>query len=56
MVSELRYGGIGVNSGSAADRDLPFGGFRQSGWGRENAFEGLSAYLETKSVVIRWGD
>jgi phenylacetaldehyde dehydrogenase len=56
MISELRYGSVGVNSGGAADRDLPFGGFRQSGWGRENSFEGLSAYLETKSVAIRWGE
>ena len=31
----------------------PFGGFKQSGWGREFGKQGLDAYLETKSVSAR---
>lgn len=54
LAKALRVGCIGLNSANAADRDLPLGGFRQSGWGRENAFEGLSLYLETKAIVVGW--
>ena len=32
------------------DKSMPFGGVKQSGWGRESGVEGLSAFLETKSV------
>lgn len=54
LAKALRVGGVGVNTSNSADRDLPLGGYRQSGWGRENAFEGLSQYLETKSIIIAW--
>jgi acyl-CoA reductase-like NAD-dependent aldehyde dehydrogenase len=30
---------------------MPVGGFKQSGWGRENGPDALEEYLETKSVV-----
>ncbi|WP_217920431.1 aldehyde dehydrogenase family protein [Actinomadura sp. BRA 177] len=32
--------------------ELPFGGYKQSGWGREKGDEVLEQYLETKSVVV----
>ncbi|MEQ8689359.1 MAG: aldehyde dehydrogenase family protein, partial [Pseudomonadales bacterium] len=32
---------------------IPFGGFRQSGWGRENGYAALEQYLEFKSVVAK---
>lgn len=51
-IRSLRIGKIVVNTGAAGDRDLPLGGFRQSGWGRELGYEGLALYLETKSVVV----
>ena len=35
------------------DMAIPFGGYKQSGWGRENGLEGLLAYTELKSVVCK---
>jgi phenylacetaldehyde dehydrogenase len=35
------------------DCTMPFGGFKESGWGRELGEEGLDAYLETKSVFVK---
>jgi phenylacetaldehyde dehydrogenase len=32
---------------------MPFGGFKQSGWGRETGREGVEEYTEIKSVAIR---
>ncbi len=51
IVKRLDAGVVGVNVAAAADWDLPLGGFKQSGWGRENGMEGLLNYLQTKSVV-----
>jgi len=45
-------GTIRVN-GAGIDHALPFGGFRQSGWGRENGREGILAHMELKSISIR---
>lgn len=46
----IRAGSVWINCYGATDRSLPFGGFRQSGWGRENGVEGVMAFLESKSV------
>lgn len=51
IASRLRAGSVRINGGSL-DNSVPSGGFKQSGWGRENGREGLEAYTETKSVVI----
>jgi betaine-aldehyde dehydrogenase len=32
---------------------IPFGGYKQSGWGRENGLEGLHEYTELKSVICK---
>jgi phenylacetaldehyde dehydrogenase len=56
LAKRLRIGNLGINTSVAADRNLPVGGYRQSGWGRENAFDGISAFLETKAVVVAIGD
>lgn len=47
----VRGGGFGQN-GLKADFDLPFGGFKQSGNGREGGAEGLLNYCETKTVLL----
>ena len=52
-VSEaLEYGMVGVNQGIVSNPAAPFGGVKQSGFGREGGFEGISEYLETKYVGI----
>lgn len=51
LAKRLRAGTITVNSGMVTGPNLPFGGFKQSGWGREGGQEGLDAYLETKTIV-----
>ena len=40
------------NCYQAADSALPFGGTKESGWGRETCRETLEEYLETKTVVV----
>jgi len=47
----MRSGGVAQN-GMRADFSLPFGGFKQSGIGREGGAEGLAAYLETKTILL----
>jgi phenylacetaldehyde dehydrogenase len=49
---KLRAGIIGVNTHHAVDPALPFGGVKQSGWGRENGYEAIQQYTEVKSVSI----
>src|SRR6185312_10572892 len=51
MASRLRAGTVRINGGYAPG--LPFGGYKQSGWGRENGRMGIEAYTEVKSVAIR---
>ena len=50
MAKKIQAGIIGINTVMGADWDVPLGGYKQSGIGRENGFEGLSLYLNTKSV------
>lgn len=51
IARRLRVGQVGINVCAPADWDLPVGGYKQSGWGRENGLEGLGNYLQTKAVV-----
>lgn len=51
LARQVRAGTITVNSGMIVGPALPFGGFKQSGWGREGGAEGLSAFMETKSII-----
>jgi phenylacetaldehyde dehydrogenase len=46
----MRAGTVWINTYNHNDPALPFGGFKQSGWGREMGREVLDAYLETKAV------
>jgi succinate-semialdehyde dehydrogenase/glutarate-semialdehyde dehydrogenase len=46
----LEAGVVGVNHLSPATSEAPFGGIKQSGYGRENGIEGIDAYLVTKYI------
>ncbi|MEM6585937.1 MAG: aldehyde dehydrogenase family protein [Pseudomonadota bacterium] len=50
MARRIKAGIIGINNASGADWDVPLGGYKQSGVGRENGRDGLELYLQTKSV------
>ncbi len=50
MAEALEAGTVGVNDAVPSTSQCPFGGFKQSGLGRELGSEGIEAYLETKHV------
>ncbi|RJS93708.1 aldehyde dehydrogenase family protein [Salinisphaera sp. Q1T1-3] len=52
LAARLRAGTVWVNCYNIFDAALPFGGFKQSGWGREMGEQVLANYTETKSVAI----
>ena len=52
VAARLKAGTVWVNTFHALDSQLPFGGFRQSGWGRELGAESLELYTQVKSVTI----
>lgn len=54
FVSSLESGQVWVNCYQACDAAVPFGGYKESGWGRETCKESLDEYLELKSVVLRY--
>ncbi|KQQ74846.1 hypothetical protein ASF70_02805 [Rhizobium sp. Leaf321] len=51
MAARVRAGTIGINRHFVGDSALPFGGFRQSGWGRERGRDVFDSYLETKTIA-----
>ncbi|MBI3759805.1 MAG: aldehyde dehydrogenase family protein [Deltaproteobacteria bacterium] len=51
MASRLRAGSVWINCHNALDAALPFGGFKQSGWGREMGEEVFHSYTEIKAVT-----
>jgi phenylacetaldehyde dehydrogenase len=52
MVNLIDSGQVSVNCHAAVDPAIPFGGNRQSGWGREFGREGLDPYLKTKATTV----
>jgi succinate-semialdehyde dehydrogenase/glutarate-semialdehyde dehydrogenase len=52
VVERLETGMVGVNQGIVSNAAAPFGGVKQSGFGREGGFEGIEEYLETKYVAL----
>lgn len=48
----LEYGMVGVNTGIISTAEVPFGGVKQSGLGREGARQGIDDYLETKYLCL----
>jgi aldehyde dehydrogenase (NAD+) len=56
MAARLRAGTVWVNNYRIVGRGLPFGGYKQSGLGRELGVEALHGYTEVKSVWIDTGN
>jgi aldehyde dehydrogenase (NAD+) len=52
VARRIRSGSVGVNGGIAIDADLPFGGYKHSGIGKEWGVEGFEEYLETKAIGV----
>lgn len=52
LSERIEAGTIGINDGAPTISQSPFGGVKQSGWGRELGMEGLDAFLETKHISI----
>ena len=52
VAEAMEFGMIGINTGIVSNPAAPFGGVKQSGFGREGGFEGIDEYLETKYVGI----
>jgi phenylacetaldehyde dehydrogenase len=52
LAKKIKAGMVRVNGGMGLDYALPFGGYKQSGWGREHGREGVEAYTEVKSVTV----
>ena len=55
VMEGLETGMIGLNQGMVSNAGAPFGGVKQSGYGREGGHEGLQEYLDTKYVAIKLG-
>jgi succinate-semialdehyde dehydrogenase/glutarate-semialdehyde dehydrogenase len=55
VIESLETGMIGLNQGMVSNAGAPFGGVKQSGFGREGGPEGLDEYLETKYVAMNVG-
>ncbi|CAG4882766.1 Glutarate-semialdehyde dehydrogenase [Georgfuchsia toluolica] len=54
VAEKLDSGMVGINRGIVADPAAPFGGWKQSGVGREGAHDGLLEYLESKYIAVTW--
>jgi succinate-semialdehyde dehydrogenase/glutarate-semialdehyde dehydrogenase len=52
LSERVEAGTLGINDGAPSTSTSPFGGMKQSGWGRELGSEGLEAFLETKHVSV----
>ena len=49
---QLEYGIVGLNDGIPSTPQAPFGGFKQSGLGREGGHQGMDEYLEVKYISV----
>ena len=53
MAAEVEAGLVWINCHAVSDPAIEFGGYKQSGWGRENGWAGMEQYTESKSVIAR---
>jgi acyl-CoA reductase-like NAD-dependent aldehyde dehydrogenase len=56
LARQIKSGTVAINHPYTAFPGIPFGGYKQSGFGRELGIETLDLYLETKSVVVSTGN
>jgi succinate-semialdehyde dehydrogenase / glutarate-semialdehyde dehydrogenase len=52
LAEALEYGLVSVNDATGYTHEIPFGGYKESGLGREGGHEGLEEYLESKAIVL----
>lgn len=52
VASKIEAGAVGVNQAFKTSPQVPFGGVKQSGYGRESGYEGLRGYLHAKTISI----
>lgn len=53
IAADLRAGSVWINCYNIFDAALPFGGYKQSGWGREMGHDALELYTEVKAVTVK---
>ena len=53
VAARLRVGTVNVNGGVWYSADAPFGGYKQSGNGRDKSLHALEKYTELKSTLVR---
>ena len=53
VAEALDYGMVGLNTGLIASAEAPFGGVKQSGYGREGGHQGIDEYLDLKTVCVQ---
>jgi phenylacetaldehyde dehydrogenase len=53
LARKLNAGAVWINCAEAFDPNLPWGGFKESGWGRELGQEGVEAFTELKAVTMK---
>jgi phenylacetaldehyde dehydrogenase len=56
LAHRIQAGNVGINNHGGGDFAVPLGGYKQSGWGRENGEPGLQLYLELKTVTVKLDD
>jgi phenylacetaldehyde dehydrogenase len=52
LARKIKAGTVQVNGGTGLDPAVPFGGYKQSGWGRERGRDGVESMTETKSIGL----
>jgi succinate-semialdehyde dehydrogenase/glutarate-semialdehyde dehydrogenase len=52
VIEALEYGVVGVNDGAPSTAQVPFGGMKMSGYGREGGKYGIAEYVEAKYVSL----
>ena len=55
VAASLKAGATWINNYNLTPVELPWGGYKQSGLGRENGLEGIEAYTQHKSVYVESG-